>query len=118
MVHSHTLLRRSLFAVPLESRCVPDATLQGTDTVKLIDTPSPESEVTVQTLSAVVPAIPAKRFAVGAAAGANGLVNVYDAATNNIISTVTPFGTSYTGGVRVATADLNGDGIDLSLIHI
>lgn len=102
--------RTTLFALPLESRCVPNATVDGTDAIKPVDPTPIDSEVTIQTLS--TPATPAKRFAVGAGVGSNGLVNVYDAKTSAIISTLTPFGTTYTGGIRVATADLTGDGID------
>lgn len=52
------------------------------------------------------------RFAVGSGPGAAAQVNVYGAETNAILTTLTPFGRSFTGGVRVASADLTGDGID------
>ena len=95
--------RTSLFVLPLEDRSVPDATLTGSITDTTV-APIVTSQIVSQPT-------PSTRYAVGAGAGANGLVNIYDATTNNLISTVTPFGTSYTGGVRVATADLNGDGV-------
>lgn len=95
--------RTSLFVAPLEDRCVPDASTTGS----IANTLTPPL-VTTQIVSQPTPAA---RYAVGTGAGSNGMVNIYDATTNNLISTVTPFGTSYTGGVRVAMADLNGDGI-------
>jgi hypothetical protein len=52
------------------------------------------------------------RFAVGSGAGQAGIVSVYDADTNALLTTVTPFGRDYTGGVRVATGDVTGDGVD------
>ena len=54
----------------------------------------------------------ARRFAIGSAAGEAGQVSVYDANTNALLTMVTPFGRSFTGGVRVATGDVNGDGVD------
>jgi hypothetical protein len=61
--------------------------------------------------NAVAPTHP-HRFAVGSGAGQPAQVSVYEAGTNAILTTVTPFGFGYTGGVRVATGDLTGDGID------
>ncbi|HEY2784351.1 MAG TPA: FG-GAP-like repeat-containing protein [Fimbriiglobus sp.] len=58
------------------------------------------------------PIVHPHRFAVGSGPGATAQVNVYDAETNAILTTVTPFGRGYTGGVRVATADFTGDGVD------
>ena len=52
------------------------------------------------------------RFAVGSGPGQAAEVSVYDAGTNALLTTITPFGRGYTGGVRVATGDLTGDGID------
>ena len=115
MLYTFSSRRRTLLALPLENRCVPNATLDGTESVKPVEPSPTDSEVIVYTATTTTPetaAPPAKRFAVGAGAGSNGLVNIYDAKTNAVISTITPFGTSYTGGVRVATADVNGDGID------
>jgi hypothetical protein len=52
------------------------------------------------------------RFAVGSGPGQPAQVSVYEAGTNAILTTITPFGRGYAGGVRVATGDLTGDGID------
>ncbi|MDB5313637.1 MAG: hypothetical protein JWO38_7839, partial [Gemmataceae bacterium] len=49
-------------------------------------------------------------FATGSAAGVSDVVTVYDVATSHQKYTITPFGGTFTGGVRVAVADLNGDG--------
>jgi Domain of unknown function (DUF4082)/Bacterial Ig-like domain/FG-GAP-like repeat/FG-GAP repeat len=49
-------------------------------------------------------------FAVGTGAGRSGLVTLYNA-DRSVRFTVTPFGTGYTGGVRVATGDVTGDGV-------
>ncbi len=50
-------------------------------------------------------AFPAVKFAAGAA----GSVSVYGQ-FGEAVRTIVPFGAGYTAGVRVATADLNGDG--------
>jgi hypothetical protein len=49
------------------------------------------------------------RFAVGSGAGGNSIVTVRDN-TNTVVSTTDVF-PGFTGGVRVAEADVNGDGI-------
>ncbi|MBO0699459.1 MAG: VCBS repeat-containing protein, partial [Zavarzinella sp.] len=49
-------------------------------------------------------------FAVGSDAGSTAQVLVYDAATRALLTTLSPFPTSFTGGVRVAVADVTGDG--------
>lgn len=51
------------------------------------------------------------RFAVGAGPGAAPQVNVYDAVTNQLTSTFLAFEATFTGGVRVAVADVTGDGV-------
>ena len=56
--------------------------------------------------------MPRGRFAVGAGASSPTSVHVYDAATNALLGTLTPFGAGYSGGARVATGDLTGDGIE------
>jgi hypothetical protein len=55
---------------------------------------------------------PRGRFAVASGPGQETQVNVYDAETNALIGTVTPFGRGFTHGGRVATADLTGDGVE------
>jgi fibronectin-binding autotransporter adhesin len=116
-------LRRLFALAPLEDRCVPDAGVTTSETIQFPDTTRivlPAETVAAETpevvgMSAEPPVVipaNAKRYAVGSGAGANALVNIYDAKTNAIISTITPFGTDYTGGVRVAMADVTGDGVD------
>ena len=48
---------------------------------------------------------------VGADAGGGPQVNVYDAPSGELRGTFDAFGPSFTGGVRVATGDVDGDGI-------
>ncbi|MGL4424524.1 MAG: FG-GAP repeat domain-containing protein [Gemmataceae bacterium] len=96
MVLSAASFRRaSLVVDQLEHRDVPSTVV--TDFI----TPTPATASTV-----------ARRFAIGSGSGAVGTVNIYAASDNALISSVTPFGTSYTGGVRVAMGDITGDGID------
>ena len=51
-------------------------------------------------------------YAVGAGPGGGPQVNVYSAATNALLSSFNAFDLGFTGGVRVATADVTGDGIE------
>lgn len=51
------------------------------------------------------------RYVVGTNGGGVAQVNVYDARTGAMLGIVNPFGRNYTGGVSVATGDVNGDGI-------
>jgi fibronectin-binding autotransporter adhesin len=48
-------------------------------------------------------------YAVGTDAGVPGQVEVYDGDSRNLVAVITPFD-SFTGGVRVAVGDVNGDG--------
>ena len=45
-------------------------------------------------------------------AGGTPEVRVYRAGTSELANTFTPYESSYTGGVRVAVGDINGDGVD------
>jgi hypothetical protein len=103
---NNSLTRPFLSVLSFEDRCVPSAVA-----VKSADDSIMYTTSAADTVSPT-PVVPAKRFAVGSGAGAVATVNVYDAKTNDVISTMTPFGPTYTGGVRVATADFTGDGID------
>ena len=55
---------------------------------------------------------PRGRYAVGTAGGGVAQVNVYDAKTGAMLGIINPFGRAYTGGVSVATGDINGDGVE------
>lgn len=55
---------------------------------------------------------PRPRYAVGSDAGQPTQVNYYDGPTGSLIATFQPFGAGFTGGARVATGDVTGDGIE------
>ncbi len=64
-----------------------------------------------QTVTALpVPATPVRYFAVGAGAGGSPQVVVYNAATQTAVVSFYAFTAAFTGGVRVAVGDVNGDG--------
>jgi FG-GAP-like repeat len=52
------------------------------------------------------------RFAVASGVGPIAQVGVYESGTNALLTMFQPFGSSYAGGVSVASGDLTGDGID------
>jgi hypothetical protein len=65
--------------------------------------------------STAVPTITrANIVAVGTNAGSKSqpIVNVYNASTAELLSSLMPYGATFKGGVRVATGDLTGDGLD------
>jgi autotransporter-associated beta strand protein len=51
-----------------------------------------------------------KVFVTAADAGGGPDVKVFDAATDNLLSEFNAYGSGFTGGVRVAVGDINGDG--------
>ncbi len=51
-------------------------------------------------------------IAIGSGPGSAATVAIYDAATGAFRNTLTPYGTGFRGGVRVATGDVNGDGYE------
>ena len=53
---------------------------------------------------------PIHYLATGTDAGSPPLVNVHDGATNALKASIMAFNPSFTGGVRVAAGDVNGDG--------
>ncbi len=70
---------------------------------------------TVAVESRVEPPLKAQvrpRFAVTSAAGRPTTVSVYDGPTNSLVGDLTPFDRAFTGGARVATADITGDFVD------
>ena len=90
------------FSVDVATTSVVSATAQAVatgDTSSFSAAKTKSSGTTPQFLS---------RFAVGTGAGASPVANVYE--PNGILAfSVTPFSSSFTGGVRVAMADVNGD---------
>lgn len=67
---------------------------------------------TTVTINIIAPTRSTKLFATGAGPGATPQVNVYEATTGNLRFSFFPYEQTFTGGVRVATGDLNGDGVD------
>lgn len=55
------------------------------------------------------PTDPYRRVVLGKEIG--GALKVFAGETGNSIFTITPYGASFTGAIRVATGDLNGDGV-------
>ena len=58
------------------------------------------------------PVVVTHLIAVGADAGGGPQVNVYDASTGQLRFSFYAYPSSFTGGVRVAVGDVNGDGTD------
>ena len=56
--------------------------------------------------------LPNKRYALAADGGGGPRVQVYDAETGGLLQDFFVYEESFTGGVRVATGDVNGDGVD------
>jgi len=71
----------------------------GSATITVITTPTPPP-----------PPVTTQYYAVGADAGGGPEVVVYNAATNAVVVAFFAFTPTFTGGVRVAVADINGDG--------
>lgn len=86
----------------LESREVPAADLPLSHSIDLAD----------GIATTVAAPVHPQRFAVAAGIGQAGIVNVYERGTNALLTTITPYGMDYSGGIRVATGDLTGDGVD------
>jgi hypothetical protein len=58
----------------------------------------------------LMPPIRTSLIAVGADAGAQPLVNVFNPVTNTLVTSFMAFPTTFSGGVRVAVGDVTGDG--------
>jgi hypothetical protein len=74
----------------------------------LIASSSGVPDVTSASFNEVVPQVHV--FAVGADAGGTSMVKVYDS-SSTLLASFLAFDPSFTGGVRVAIGDVNGDGI-------
>jgi hypothetical protein len=73
--------------------------------------PAPNGN-SVPSVAAVPGVAPANAvFAVSADAGGGPQVTIYNALTGKAVTSFNPFPANFTGGVRVAVADVNGDGI-------
>jgi hypothetical protein len=92
--------RTQLAVERLELRDVPAAAVS---TVDLMDPGAPVGTPLVQQAR--------PRYAVGTGEGRAAQVNVYDGPTNALLGVITPFTPDFTGGARVVTADLSGDGV-------
>jgi RHS repeat-associated protein len=69
-----------------------------------------EPPAPTQVRTASIPTSTNPLFAVGTDAGVPAQVKVYDAQTQALKFTLSPFPNSFTGGARVAVADVTGDG--------
>jgi hypothetical protein len=92
--------RTQLSVESLELRDVPAAAVS---TVDLMD---PGAAVGTPLIQQARP-----RYAVGTGEGRPAQVNVYDGPTNALLGVINPFRPDFTGGARVVTADLTGDGV-------
>ncbi len=72
---------------------------------------TPGVTITIPAVTATQ-AVATKFFATGAGQGGGPQVNVYNAITGASLFNFTPFESTFTGGVTVATGDVNGDGTD------
>jgi hypothetical protein len=86
---------------PLDSREVPSVAT-GTEA------PAITSEELAATSG--TPANP-KRYAIASGPGQTAQVGIYESGTNVFLKTLNPFGTDYTGGLNVVSADITGDGV-------
>ncbi len=102
----------------------------GTYTVKLLATPpgfalAPSGATTLTATTSVGSTSPdnavaglnfgligRRRYALAADGGGGPRVQIYDALTNTLLKDFFVYETTFAGGVRVAEADVNGDGID------
>ncbi|WP_149114657.1 hypothetical protein [Limnoglobus roseus] len=84
-------------------------TYQAVDTTAQIN---PLSTPATVTITIIAPTNSTKLYATGAGPGGSPLVRVFEASTGNERFSFFPYEQSFTGGVRVATGDLNRDGVD------
>jgi autotransporter-associated beta strand protein len=93
----------------------PSKFFTGTDafSIPVIDAAGAKGtvQITFNDVGLPPPPPPTHLFATGADAGAIPLVQVYDG-NGNLKYTLAPFGPFFSGGIRVATGDVNGDGVD------
>ncbi|WP_149111519.1 Ig-like domain-containing protein [Limnoglobus roseus] len=79
-------------------------------TIRLSITPFPDSTGGVRVSTADVNGDGVPDLVVGTGPGVMNQVKVYDGRTGAVLAQMTPFEASFTGGVFVKAADLNGDG--------
>ena len=92
------------------SYVLPGGTPAGTYTVRAVYSGTADySSVTVNTTFQVTHAVPL--YAAGSSSGGPGIVSVFSPTTGSTLLQFAPFG-AYTGGVKVAVGDVNGDGYD------
>jgi hypothetical protein len=91
-------------------RANPALTTGGTATISLTVTDA-QGRTSVETFTVTVAAARTRLFAAGAGPGSSPVVQVYGAGGVKQFG-VTAFELSFTGGVVVATGDVNGDGYD------
>ena len=96
-----------LLYAPAANYAGPDTLTVLTNDVANIGSPGPLTDtdtiaLTVQRIGDIV--------ATGAGKGSLGVVNVFDAETQEKLFSITPYGTSYKDGVTVVLGDSNGDG--------
>ena len=72
---------------------------------------TPTATVTIPAVTAAL-STPTKFFATGAGQGGGPQVNVYNAVTGAFVYSLNPLEATFTGGVTVATGDVNRDGVD------
>jgi fibronectin-binding autotransporter adhesin len=88
----------------------PGTIVSNTAAASSVSTPDPNSGNDSATANKTIGARPGI-IVVGADAGAPGVVRIFSAATRAQIFGFFPFGTNYKSGLRVAAADVNGDGV-------
>lgn len=80
----------------------------------VVPDPVPPTELSESVSTVTQPVEPSVtgRYAVGTGFGRPTQVNVYHPTTHHLIGIINPFGQHHTGGARVATGDVTGDGVE------
>ena len=99
---------RWVFNIPIVARVAGQFELHASVASRGIEiTPADNSATTAVTIQ---PQKVSGIVVVGSGPGAPGVVRVYDTETWALKWSINPYGTSFRGGVRVASADVTGDG--------